>query len=143
MRKIRNIDESGSPPTTPIAPSTGRKSMQLGGRGGATDPEYRERKLAPRRGKSRRNDQLKCHYGISLDDYNAMLAQQNGVCAICMKISDRTLSVDHCHTTGVVRGLLCRRCNTGLGCFEDQPSLVLRAFDYLGAFRGDQSLFRA
>jgi Recombination endonuclease VII len=100
----------------------------------ATDPEFRKKQLA-RRNKWRRKRQLR-DYGITLEDYDALLAKQNGVCAICKKKSDRTLCVDHCHSTGVVRGLLCLKCNTGLGCYDDNPSFMLIAIEYLAAARG-------
>jgi Autographiviridae endonuclease VII len=97
----------------------------------ATDLEHRERCLARRRGAPARRSQLKLYYGLSLEEYNALLALQNGVCAICEEKSDRTLCVDHCHLTRLVRGLLCRRCNLGLGYFRDDPRLLLKAVLYL------------
>jgi hypothetical protein len=97
----------------------------------ATDPEHRERCLARRRGEPARRSQLKLYYGLSLEEYNALLTLQNGACAICEEKSDRTLCVDHCHLTRLVRGLLCRRCNLGLGYFRDHPMLLLKAIFYL------------
>jgi hypothetical protein len=72
-------------------------------------------------------------YGISFDDYQRMLIEQNGVCKICRKPEKKgkSLSVDHNHKTGKVRGLLCSRHNTGLGCFEDDAALLRSAADYL------------
>lgn len=87
-----------------------------------------------------RNNDLKKHYGITLEQYNAMLEAQGGVCAICRGVSDavdhrtgkiRNLSVDHCHLKGHVRKLLCQYCNQGLGAFKDSPSLLRAAADYL------------
>jgi hypothetical protein len=66
-----------------------------------------------------------------------MLAEQNGVCAICGKATEKSLAVDHDHATGKVRALLCARCNTGLGCFEENELLFLRAMEYLRNYRGD------
>jgi hypothetical protein len=69
-----------------------------------------------------------------------MLKEQNGVCAICKKEEFTTfpktgiiksLSVDHCHETGKIRGLLCVHCNRGLGCFKDQINLFSEAINYL------------
>lgn len=64
-------------------------------------------------------------YGITIAEYDAMLASQNGVCAICKRVppSSRILkfSVDHDHETGEVRGLLCQRCNMALHYLEDRP----------------------
>ena len=74
-------------------------------------------------------------YGVNLADYNAMLADQNGACAICGKaeVSEThgVLHVDHCHTTGAVRGLLCRNCNHVLGLMSDDAALLIRAAEYL------------
>lgn len=76
--------------------------------------------------------------GISVPDYDAMLNAQGGVCAICGKVerkrrNGRTvlLSVDHNHTTGIVRGLLCHKCNSGIGAFGDNPNVVAVAVAYL------------
>ena len=80
-----------------------------------------------------RRGQLKRLYGISSADYDALLAKQDGVCAICGKPSEETLCVDHCHATGTIRGLLCRKCNTGLGCYEDDPATMITSLAYLGA----------
>lgn len=73
-------------------------------------------------------------YGITLDQYNAMLEQQGGGCAICGAATNKNgkaLFVDHCHDTGKVRGILCYRCNTGLGSFKDNAVLVAKAVSYL------------
>jgi hypothetical protein len=65
----------------------------------------------------------------------SMLSEQNGVCALCPReISldvPRSLHVDHCHETGRVRGLLCHKCNPGLGQFEDDPERLERAAAYV------------
>lgn len=75
-------------------------------------------------------------YGISTRQYNAILAAQGGVCAICgRRPSKRRLAVDHDHHTGVVRGLLCASgdygCNKGLGYFNDDVEILRRAVAYL------------
>ena len=64
-----------------------------------------------------------------------MLAQQNGLCAICKRKPKKKLGVDHCHVTGVVRGLLCNKCNSGLGFYEDNPAFLRTATAYLEVFR--------
>lgn len=56
-------------------------------------------------------------YGITLEQYQELLAKQDGRCAICKR--DRPLSVDHCHTTGRIRGLLCSSCNIVVGHIEN------------------------
>ena len=77
---------------------------------------------------------LKDTYGISFKDYTDMLEQQNHKCAICGKDETRFLKklvVDHCHTTGKIRQLLCNFCNHGLGNFQDDPDTMLKAIQYL------------
>ena len=80
---------------------------------------------------------LKGFYNIDLATYNNMLEAQGGVCAICGTAdahSTRNVSfaVDHCHSTGIVRGLLCNSCNMGLGYFKDNPHSLAQAIAYLG-----------
>lgn len=76
-------------------------------------------------------------YGLTEEDYNGLLEDQQGRCAICRSDeSHRTerrynLFVDHCHSTGKVRGLLCHHCNVGLGHFKDQQDLLTKAIEYL------------
>ena len=76
---------------------------------------------------------LLAKYGITAEDYNYMLEQQRGGCAICFQsnTSGRRLAVDHNHDTGEVRGLLCGRCNIGLGQFGDNVDNLEAAIDYL------------
>jgi hypothetical protein len=80
-----------------------------------------------------RGTQFKRKYGISVSDYDRMFLQQSGLCAICSSQSNdgRRLHVDHCHDTGKVRGLLCNRCNKGLGLFRDDPDLLSIAAGYI------------
>jgi hypothetical protein len=70
-------------------------------------------------------------YGLSMDEYDRMLTAQNNACWICKCNFDRTPHVDHCHTTGAVRGLLCSNCNKGIGLLKDDPRRLLAAFEYL------------
>ena len=101
------------------------------------DPQYRAAQSAKRKALYRkrpeiaRHHQLRAHYGIDLQQYNAMLAAQGGVCAICRKPSDKTLHVDHNHETGAVRELLCTHCNRGLGCYLEDTETMKRAIAYL------------
>lgn len=78
-------------------------------------------------------------FGITTAQYNAMLAEQGGGCAICGATEARgrykTFHVDHDHATGDVRALLCNRCNSGIGMFNDDHRLVARAHAYLKAHR--------
>jgi hypothetical protein len=100
----------------------------------ATDPEYRAKLIASSIRHDRRL-QLRRKYGMSLEEFDRLLAEQNQVCAICGRTSDKTLCVDHCHQTGKVRGLLCRRCNAGLGCYDDEPAFMSKAAAYLKHWR--------
>lgn len=77
---------------------------------------------------------------ISLDEYNKMFEEQKGLCAICNLPESRRsrkgdsicrLTIDHCHASEKVRGLLCHDCNTGLGKFKDNQDLLLNALAYL------------
>ena len=79
--------------------------------------------------------QLERLYGITLAEYDRMYEEQNGVCKIChlpqeSKRNTR-LCVDHNHTTGEVRGLLCDSCNRAIGLLKDDPRLLDRAAEYL------------
>jgi hypothetical protein len=91
-----------------------------------------------------RTYRLATQYGITPADYDVMLADQAGRCKICgsqepggPKAAFR-FAVDHCHRSGVVRALLCFRCNTVLGQFDDSVELLQRAIDYLNKARGAQ-----
>ena len=84
--------------------------------------------------------QLLERYGLTVAEYDAILAAQNGVCAICGEppgevISKtgtvRRLAVDHDHVSGANRGLLCARCNQGVGYFRDRADLLTAAISYL------------
>lgn len=86
---------------------------------------------------------LKKKYGISLEEYNNKLVEQQGTCAICKQpetqLDHRTgmpynLAVDHCHKTGKVRQLLCSRCNRTLGMVNDDTELLSKMISYIQAF---------
>ena len=77
---------------------------------------------------------LKRAYGISYQEYQVMLAAQNNGCAICGTTDTgkrKAFHVDHNHTTGEVRGLLCGNCNSGIGNLRDDIGLLKRAIQYL------------
>ena len=81
-----------------------------------------------------RRTNLRKKYGITPEIYDQMYADQEGRCKICSRHSTefkRQLAVDHCHTTGKVRGLLCSNCNTAIGKLNDDPELFARAVSYL------------
>lgn len=80
------------------------------------------------------NAWLRRCYGISLEEYRAMEQAQGGVCKICKGPpcgKAKRLSVDHCHRTGKIRGLLCSKCNTMIGLADDDPTVLDRATAYL------------
>jgi hypothetical protein len=85
---------------------------------------------------------LRARYGITIEEYDQLLVLQEGVCAICKKscTSGKRLAVDHDHESGIVRGLLCRKCNRGIGLFHDSLELLQSAANYLnrGILQGDQ-----
>jgi hypothetical protein len=88
---------------------------------------------------------LRLRYNITLADYERMFEQQGNSCKICgttnplgegnqrdtSRWKSWSFAVDHCHTTGKIRGLLCNPCNRGLGFFRDSPELLQQAVDYL------------
>lgn len=80
--------------------------------------------------------EIKRNYGLSKDKYEKMLIEQNYKCGICKKMHNilekrGRLFVDHSHSTGIVRGLLCAQCNTGLGNFDDNIDLLKKAIEYM------------
>jgi hypothetical protein len=82
---------------------------------------------------------LKLAYNLTLKQYKSLLKSQNNVCAICKQKETsinfrgklRNLSVDHSHKNGKIRGLLCNKCNHGLGLFNDNPNFLKKALQYL------------
>lgn len=79
---------------------------------------------------ARREQKLQRKYRISILEFNESFSKQGGVCAIC-ETSTGPFCIDHCHRLGMVRGILCRKCNVGLGMLQDSASLVLKAHEYL------------
>lgn len=85
-----------------------------------------------------RNQELKKKFGITLAQYRLMLAEQNGVCAICSQPETavragkiKFLAIDHCHSTGKVRGLLCQSCNQAIGHLNDDTARLRAAIEYI------------
>ncbi len=76
---------------------------------------------------------LKRTYKIDLNKYNSLLSEQSGVCAVCKNecVTGKKLAVDHNHDTGEVRGLLCAKCNRGIGNFNDNLDRLKSAVLYL------------
>ena len=91
-------------------------------------------KSCTRKSTTRRNQRstLVAKYGITLAEFDAMLAHQDGKCYIChMNQGKKHLSIDHDHATGEVRGLLCQPCNRFLGRISDRPEAGIRVTTYL------------
>lgn len=90
---------------------------------------------------------LKSKYGINIEIYKTMLDNQQHKCMICNNFETQKdnlgniqrLSVDHCHDTNKVRGLLCSNCNSGLGMFKDNSTLLFKAIEYLKNSNTDKS----
>jgi hypothetical protein len=117
----------------------------------AKKAEWRERNRAKLRAEARRRHHtlkhdpaykrdkalhvLQMKYGVTPIEYVAMLAGQDGACAICRLPAAENvhgrLHLDHDHATERVRGLLCEKCNMGLAKFRDQPAFLRAAADYL------------
>lgn len=101
----------------------------------AANKKYRQ-SAPPTLKESQRKSGLKSklkRYGISESQYSELLESQSNKCAICKSQLDmfRGTHIDHCHTSSMVRGVLCSGCNTGLGHFKDDPALLAAAIEYL------------
>ena len=106
--------------------------------------EYREKnKKAIKEYREKNKEQIAIYkkewnlkkYGLSLEDYNNMLDEQNHKCKLCLTsfttLISKNIHIDHCHTTNKVRGVLCLHCNTGLGYFKDNTRTLTKAINYL------------
>ena len=78
---------------------------------------------------TRRRNKL-ANYGLTLEQFSQLLETQAGACLICLDLMNQPV-VDHCHASGAVRGLLCRKCNAALGLLKDSQEVLLRAAEYL------------
>lgn len=118
-----------------------RKSREHMRRRREEDPEGEKQKLAVWRQKNAAKDkatrrawQLRTRYGMTVEQFDEMLAAQDARCKICRSEDPKghgRWHVDHCHTTGKVRGILCSDCNTALGLVCDSPTTLVRAAHYL------------
>lgn len=122
----------------------------------AEDPEFRERRRASARAEGKQGRQERWESapelrqkanvqsklsrwrnkykieGMTIERFERMSARQGGACKICRRETPgEVLSLDHRHATGWVRGLLCKKCNFGLGSFEDNPVWLIRAAAYV------------
>ena len=98
------------------------------------NPNFEKARYAREKTQTRERHLLR-KYGVSLAAYDALLSAQDGKCAICKAPESEQFKgvfhVDHCHSTGTVRGLLCRGCNHILGVVKDDPTTLMRAIEYL------------
>ena len=125
------ISKNGKGPTPPAVCHPDRKAA---GHGmckpcylKAYRQKHREKLLA-----AAANNSLKRKYGIGLADYERMLREQRGGCAICSEPPrEERLAVDHCHSTGAVRGLLCNRCNWFMGKVDASDDTYVALLQYL------------
>lgn len=123
------------------------------------DVEYKRRKGVPvkvkrtEESKKRRTKEamrrfnLKFKFGLTIEDYSLLLEAQDGVCAICGKDQlakeGKNLSVDHCHSTLKIRGLLCTSCNTMLGLTMEKTEVLYKAIEYIEFYKNNESKFIA
>jgi len=123
--KLRRLD-----PDEPLSPTNWHWKETTA----STDKAYYARKWRDNNPRRARNSDLKKSYGITIDDFERMDVEQNHLCKICQQPQSgryENLAVDHCHTTGKVRGLLCDSCNRALGLFKDSVDVLRSAVDYL------------
>ena len=126
---LAEISALDKPPKVPPKPRLNYEEMEY------LAAEIREQKAAkPVKSKEEKAfAEKRSIYNMSFAEHDYMLQQQGGVCAICGSIPGKgqVLHIDHCHTTGMIRGLLCRSCNTGLGIFKDNTKTLTFAIAYL------------
>lgn len=99
--------------------------------------EYK--KTNPNTKRNRKNEKLKLRYGLTYEQWEAMRESENYSCMACGITEEEiggVLDVDHCHTTGKARGLLCNACNTSLGRMNDNPTALRALADYIEKYRG-------
>ena len=98
----------------------------------ANDPAYRERK-----DRQANEANLRRKYGIGSAERDARLTSQGNVCKVCKTPTPggRGWHIDHCHTTGIVRGILCTACNVFIGRIEARPEIHQAALDYIASFK--------
>lgn len=105
---------------------------------------YRE-KTKDKQRRAVRAWRLKNDYGITIEEYESILDSQGNVCKICGNPETakfrgvlKSLAVDHCHKTGLVRGIICDSCNVGIARFRDNPDVMRAAIQYLEDFNEKQ-----
>ena len=95
--------------------------------------EYKKKWYAKNKAWAKEYANLK-NYGVSTEALKNILSEQNNKCGICNSDLDNSKNthIDHCHTTGKIRGILCQKCNHGIGLFKDSTEILKRAILYLG-----------
>lgn len=86
---------------------------------------------------------LQRKFNLTAEQYDTMSKTQGGVCAICQDKCETgmNLAVDHCHTTGKIRGLLCKNCNTAIGLFKEDTDNMLKAIKYIKSHKLPEGVF--
>jgi hypothetical protein len=139
---IQNREYNRNHPEKAVARVTRSRNRSAESR---RDHSERSKKWARENPIRLRDGRAASEFGVPRGWFEEQLERTGGRCEICgtlhrSAVYPKFLSVDHCHSTGAVRGLLCERCNFGLGHFKDDASLLKRAADYLIA-RSCQPLF--
>lgn len=135
----------------PYGPTNWTWALVLRRMEGETKKEFWARKWQSRRANHpdfERRRHLKRNYGVTKEWYEETLAAQGGVCAICEEVDidrstglPRSLSVDHNHATGAIRGLLCFQCNSALGKMREDRRLIHRMADYIDKWEPEAPIF--
>jgi transcription elongation factor Elf1 len=141
--KAKMSEAIKSPPNCPVCGETDIAKFYLDKKGGRSTKVCRECHKAQCKARwhartpvEKQATRVKAMYGITSEEYKQMYEAQDGKCKICntAPTTKRGLNVDHCHVSGKVRGLLCHGCNTALGSFKDDPTLLMNAIEYLRSF---------
>lgn len=104
--------------------------------------DWRTKMGASARLEVHRRNGLKYHYNLSVEEFEALVASQDDRCAVCREAFTneiRSRGVDHCHATNKIRGILCVKCNSGLGQFRDNEEYLMAATNYLRKHRANGS----
>lgn len=101
--------------------------------------QVKQREASKQRKTNHKNNRFKRLYGISLEERNTLTKNQNYQCKICgieeTRLDNKGLVVDHCHKSGVVRGMLCGACNRAIGLLKENIDSLKKAIEYLESFK--------
>lgn len=102
-------------------------------------PHIKKREASKQRKTNHKNNRFKRLYGISLEERNTLTKQQDFQCKICSmhesQLDDKGLSIDHCHKTGIIRGMLCGSCNRAIGLLKEDIQILRNAINYLEEYK--------